>query len=88
MVDKKFLIPAIVAIVLIAAAAVVVASYSDDPSDDSFTIIHTNDSHCFYDGDGGVGFATVAALKEEYSKKTTVFTVDAGISSKATPMAQ
>ncbi len=78
MVDKKILIPAIVAIVLVAAAAVAIASYSDDSSDDSFTIIHTNDTHCFFEGDGGVGFPTVTALKEEYSKKTTVFTVDAG----------
>ena len=34
--------------------------------------------HCFYDGDGGVGFPTVSALKEQYSKKGAIFTVDAG----------
>ena len=78
MIDRKELAPLLALMVvfgsLVAVAAVNVASDSGD----SFTIIHTNDTHCFYDGDGGVGFPTVSALKEQYSRKGVVFTVDAG----------
>lgn len=76
--SRKLLVPMIVA--LIVASAVPVALYtSGNPSEDvSFTIIHTNDTHCFYEGDGGVGFPTVSALRNQYSAEGTVFTVDAG----------
>ena len=77
MAGQKFLVSAIAAIVVLSTAMAVFPT--DTAHDDhSFTIIHTNDTHCFYDGDGGVGFATVSALREGYSKDRTVFTVDAG----------
>ncbi|MBR7005660.1 MAG: 5'-nucleotidase C-terminal domain-containing protein [Candidatus Methanomethylophilaceae archaeon] len=47
-------------------------------SDGSFVIIHTNDTHCRYGWDGGLGFSTVAALRESYSSETPTFVVDAG----------
>jgi len=78
MADRKFLASAIVAIVVLSTAITVAATVTTHYDDHSFTIIHTNDTHCFYDGDGGVGFTTVSALREDYSKDRTVFTVDAG----------
>jgi len=77
MAGQRILASAVVAIVVLSAAMIVFQT-DDTHHDSSFTIIHTNDTHCFYDGDGGVGFATVSALREEYSKDRTVFTVDAG----------
>ena len=77
MAGPRILASAVVAIVVLSAAMIVFQT-DDTQHNNSFTIIHTNDTHCFYDGDGGVGFATVSALREEYSKGRTVFTVDAG----------
>ena len=76
MVDRRFLVPAVAVLLIVSSMAAAVV-LSDD-SDGSFMIIHTNDTHCFYDGDGGVGFATVSALREMHSKDRAVFTVDAG----------
>lgn len=78
MADRKFLTSLIVAIVVLSTAVSVAVTVSSQSHDDSFMIIHTNDTHCFFDGDGGTGFSTVAALKEQYSEDRTVFTVDAG----------
>ncbi len=52
----------------------------DGPADSegSFVIIHTNDTHCRYGWDGGLGFSTVAALRESYSSEAPTFVVDAG----------
>ncbi len=75
MANRRILVP--VAIILIFLSFIAAAAFMEDP-DKSFVIIHTNDTHCFYDGDGGVGFPTVTALAEQYSEETTVFTVDAG----------
>ncbi len=78
MASMKGLVPLVAALVILSSVTAVVAVTDTDDSDGSFTIIHTNDSHCYYDGDGGVGFPTVTALKEQYSEETAVFTVDAG----------
>ena len=51
---QKILASAVVAIVVLSAAMIVFQT-DDTHHDSSFTIIHTNDTHCFYDGDGGVG---------------------------------
>ena len=51
---QKILASAVVAIVVLSAAMIVFQT-DDTHHDNSFTIIHTNDTHCFYDGDGGVG---------------------------------
>ena len=74
--DRKGLVLTIAALVILTSAAMAV--FVSPQPEDSFTIIHTNDTHCFFDGDGGVGFSTVSALRETYSKDRTVFTVDAG----------
>ena len=59
--------------------AFVIPQVDDEEIEDkSFVIIHTNDSHCHYADEDHVGFETVTALKEQYSKESTVFTVDAG----------
>jgi 5'-nucleotidase len=55
-----------------------VVYHDEGPVDKSFVILHTNDSHCHYADEGNVGFETVSALREQYSKDSTVFTVDAG----------
>ena len=78
MIDRKELAPLLALMIVFASLAAVAAVNVTSDSGDSFTIIHTNDTHCFYDGDGGVGFPTVSALKEQYSRKGVVFTVDAG----------
>ena len=78
MIDRKELAPLLALMVVFASLVAVAAVNVTSDSGDSFTIIHTNDTHCFYDGDGGVGFPTVSALKEQYSRKGVVFTVDAG----------
>ena len=78
MIDRKELAPLLALMVVFASLVAVAAVNVTSDSGDSFTIIHTNDTHCFYDGDGGVGFPTVSALKEQYSRKGAVFTVDAG----------
>ena len=71
-------IPIAAALILLGSATAVAFVYDTDSGEGSFTIIHTNDTHCFFDGDGGVGFSTVSALRDAYSKDRTVFTVDAG----------
>ncbi len=78
MIDRKELAPLLALMVVFASLVAVAAVNVTSDSGDSFTIIHTNDTHCFYDGGGGVGFPTVSALKEQYSRKGVVFTVDAG----------
>ena len=78
MIDRKELAPLLALMVVFASLVAVAAVNVTSDSGDSFTIIHTNDTHCFYDGDGGVGFPTVSALKDQYSRKGVVFTVDAG----------
>jgi len=79
MADRRILI-GIVACVLVAclAAGIVVSQGDHDSGDKSFVIIHTNDSHCHYADEDHVGFETVSALREQYSKDSTVFTIDAG----------
>ncbi len=78
MASMKGLVLLVAALVVLGSATALVAVTDSDGSDASFVIIHTNDSHCFYDGDGGVGFPTVSALREQYSEDNVVFTVDAG----------
>lgn len=78
MLDRKELAPLLALMVVFGSLVTVAAVNVTSGNEESFTIIHTNDTHCFYDGDGGVGFPTVSALKEQYSRKGTVFTVDAG----------
>ena len=78
MIDRKELAPLLAVMVVFASLAAVAAVNVTSDSGDCFTIIHTNDTHCFYDGDGGVGFPTVRALSEKYSRTGAVFTVDAG----------
>ena len=78
MIDRKELAPLLALMIVFGSLVAVAAVNVTSDSGDSFTIIHTNDTHCFYDGDGGVGFPTVSALKEQYSRKGVVFTVDAG----------
>lgn len=78
MASMKGLALLVTALVVLGSATAVVIVTDSDGSDASFVIIHTNDTHCFYQGDGGVGFPTVTALKERYSEDNVVFTVDAG----------
>lgn len=78
MANRRVLAIAAVVIVILCSAAVAFVLTKPDSGDATFTIIHTNDTHCFFDGDGGVGLSTAAALREEYSGSRPVFTVDAG----------
>ena len=83
--DNKMIILAVAVIAVIAALAASIVIYNDSDADKSFVIIHTNDSHCHYSGDN-CGFETVAALKEQYSKDSIVFTIDAGDYIQGSPM--
>ncbi len=79
MADRKILAPVIAALLVFSTVAIIAGyNVARGPDDDSFVIVHTNDTHCFYEGDGGVGFETVPALREAYSKEGPVFTIDAG----------
>lgn len=78
MANRRVLAIAAVVIVILCSAAVAFVLTKPDSGDATFTIIHANDTHCFFDGDGGVGLSTAAALREEYSGSRPVFTVDAG----------
>ena len=76
--DRRGYIVLMVVALIIASATAFIAFQTPDRQEVSFTIIHTNDSHCHYEDEGAVGFKTVSALKKELSKEGPVFVVDAG----------
>ncbi len=68
----------LVAIAAIAIVAILALTYvmRDDDSG-SLVILHSNDTHCYYED--GLGLSTLGALKNSMeSEGNTVFTVDAG----------
>ena len=77
MLEKKILVLTLI-LVLITGAGIAVVQPHGNGHSESFTIIHTNDTHCFFEEQGSAGFTTVAALKQQYSQTGTAFIVDAG----------
>ena len=77
---KNSRIALIVTVCVIAVLFASFIAYNGEGSDsDDFMIIHTNDTHCHYGNEGGVGFSTVKALKDSNEAEgKTVFLVDAG----------
>lgn len=75
------LVAAVVVIVLVGSYVNLVGT-GGGPGEGDFVIIHTNDTHGYYDGeedDGMHGFASVAQLREDYEDAGyTVFVLDAG----------
>jgi len=50
-----------------------------EEADKSFTILHSNDTHCYLGDDDNLGFATLKALKDEaIADGETVFVFDSG----------
>ncbi|AMK14224.1 5'-nucleotidase [methanogenic archaeon mixed culture ISO4-G1] len=84
MISRKVVV-AVVAVALALCAVVVIVNPFGGGLNASFVIIHTNDTHCFYEGDDQLNFSTVAALREQYSEDNVVFTVDAGDFLQGTP---
>jgi 5'-nucleotidase len=76
--DRKGWLILAVAALIVVSAAVAFAFQAPEGHGKSFTIVHTNDSHCHYDDADSVGFRTVSALKRELSGEGPTFTVDAG----------
>ena len=63
MLEKKILVLTLI-LVLITGAGIAVVQPHGDRHSESFTIIHTNDTHCFFKEQGSAGFTTVAALDQ------------------------
>ena len=72
---STWLMPAAaVAIVLILAFSYAVRDVPGDGS--TFVILHSNDTHCYYDQ--GLGMSTLGALKDSYESQGETVFVDAG----------
>ncbi len=72
---RSIRLAAAAAIAIIAILALTYVMHDDDSG--SLVILHSNDTHCYYDD--GLGLSTLGALKDSMeSEGNTVFTVDAG----------
>ncbi len=76
--NRKLLVVLCVAGIALAAAVVIINPFGQTSRDVSFTILHTNDSHCHYDDDGAAGFPTLTYLRDTYSSDDALFIIDAG----------
>jgi 5'-nucleotidase len=77
---KNSYVAAIATVCVLAVLFASFAVYEDSGTESSdFILIHTNDTHCYYDNEKGLGFPTVKALKDKYvAEGNATFLVDAG----------
>ena len=74
---SKALVIAAIAVIAVLAASYLV--YDGEKETESFIIIHSNDTHCYYGDDGNLGFSTLKSLRDQkVDSGDTVFLVDAG----------
>ena len=74
---------ALAVVATVCVVAVLFASFiafnEEGNGSEGFILIHTNDTHCYYDNEDGLGFSTVKGLKDRSIEDGNVtFLVDAG----------